>query len=312
MFTLAIAITAEDEGKPVRLIAMQRLSMSYGQFKRAKFQGELLLDGERVHADRRVKAGQTFIVRVPDPETGAIKPWPLPLTVAYEDEDILVVDKPAPLASVHSSKQDGPTLENAVFSYLGEPEGFVYRPVNRLDKGTSGLMAVAKHAHAQQFLQRRLHTGAFLREYLAVCDGVPPECEGVIEAPIIKADGATIRRMICERGKPARTAYCVERTCGGHACNEHDCDDRIRGARSLLRLRLHTGRTHQIRVHLSSLGCPVTGDFLYGTEHPLLKRRFALHSACLELTTVNEKHIRLISTPPDVFTKLLSNTTSNP
>ena len=291
MRELRITIAAEDEGKAVRFIALQRLSMSYAQFKRAKFQGALVLNGERVHADRRVRAGQTLVVRVPEEASGTVEPYPLTLRVAYEDGDILVIDKPAPLPSVGSRIQGGLSLENAVFSYLGAPEGFLYRPVNRLDKGTSGLMAVAKHAHAQQYLQRRLHSDTFIREYLAVCDGVPPASEGVIDAPIGKADGPSIRRIVTAQGKPARTDYRLEGTYGG---------------RSLLRLRLHTGRTHQIRAHLSSIGCPVTGDFLYGTEHPLLPRRFALHSAILKLTTLNEKHIRLESPMPDVFAQVLA------
>jgi 23S rRNA pseudouridine1911/1915/1917 synthase len=229
---------------------------------------------------------------MPETPCADVVPHPIPLTVAYEDDDLLVIDKPAPLPSVRSPRQAGMTLENAVCAYLGAPEGFQYRPVNRLDKGTSGLMAVARSAHAQQYLQKRLHTGAFTREYLAVCDGIPPEREGEIDAPIIKADGPTIRRVISGQGKPARTHYRVERTCGG---------------RSLIRLRLDTGRTHQIRVHLASIGCPVTGDFLYGTEHPLLPRRFALHSALLTLETPRQKNIRLESAPPDVFEELLCN-----
>lgn len=291
MRELRITIAAEDEGKAVRFIALQRLSMSCAQFKRAKFQGALELDGEGVHADRRVRAGQALTVRVPEAAAETVEPYPLELRVAYEDEDLLVVDKPAPLPSVGSRVQGGLSLENAVFSYLGAPEGFLYRPVNRLDKGTSGLMAVAKHAHAQQYLQRRLHSDAFVREYLAVCDGAPPAGEGVIDAPIQKADGASIRRIVTPQGKPARTDYRLEKSCGG---------------RSLLRLRLHTGRTHQIRAHLSYVGCPVTGDFLYGTEHPLLPRRFALHSAVLELETLEQKHIRLESPMPDVFEQLFT------
>jgi 23S rRNA pseudouridine1911/1915/1917 synthase len=288
---LSIIIAAKDGGKAVRNIALQRLSMSYAQFKHAKFRGEILLDGERVHADRLVRPGQTLIVRVPETAGYATDPGPLPLVVAYEDSDILVVDKPAPLPSVSSPKQEGPTLENAVYAYLGAPADFCYRPVNRLDKGTSGLMVIAKHAHAQQYLQKRLHGDTFIREYLAVCDGVPPASEGVIDLPICKADGASIRRVVSMQGKPAKTYYRVER---------------ISGTRSLLRLRLHTGRTHQIRVHLASVGCPVTGDFLYGAEHPLLPRRFALHSAKLELDTLDQKHIRLESPLPDVLKNLLS------
>ena len=290
MQELSITIAAEDAGKAVHQIALRTMQMSYTQFKRAKFQGALVLDGEPVHADRRVRAGQTLCIRVPDAPTAPVAPSGLALTVAYEDDDLLVIDKPAPLPSVKSPKQQGETLENAVYAYFGEAEDFRYRPVNRLDKGTSGLMVVAKHAHAQQYLQRRLHSDDFIREYLAVCDGIPREPQGIIDAPIRKEDGASIRRVVSADGKPARTQYHVEQVSGG---------------RSLLRLRLFTGRTHQIRVHLQFIGCPVTGDFLYGAEHPLLARRFALHSALLELCTLQQKHIRLESAPPDVFDKIL-------
>ncbi|HRX09780.1 MAG TPA: RNA pseudouridine synthase, partial [Candidatus Limiplasma sp.] len=152
-------------------------------------------------------------------------------------------------------------------------------------------MVVAKHAHAQQYLQKRLHSDVFIREYLAVCDGIPAEPQGVIDTPIAKADGASIRRVIAPQGRPASTQYRVVQTSGG---------------KSLLRLRLLTGRTHQIRVHLQSIGCPVAGDFLYGTEHPLLPRRFALHSAYLELEIPQKKHIRLESSLPDVFVRVLN------
>ena len=155
MRELSILITAQDDGKTVWFIALKRLCMSSAQFKRAKFQGEILQNGVPVHADRRVNAGDVFVIRIPQTASGAVAPAAIALTVSYEDDDILVIDKPAPLASISSARQPGPTLENAVCAYLGAPEGFVYRPVNRLDKGTSGLMVVAKHAHAQQYLQKR-------------------------------------------------------------------------------------------------------------------------------------------------------------
>ena len=129
-------------------------------------------------------------------------------------------------------------------------------------------MAVARTAHAQDLLQRLLHTNEFIREYLAVVEGAPPEAGGVIDLPIAKAEGATIRREVRPNGRPARTFYRVLEK---------------RGGRSLLRLRLDTGRTHQIRVHLAALGCPVAGDFLYGTELACLPGRFALHSAYVRL-----------------------------
>lgn len=290
MQEMCLIVSLGDDGLPVRRLALERLHMSYGQFKRAKFDGALLLDGERVHADKCAQAGQKLVIRLPQREGGECMPCDVPLNIAYEDDDLLVIDKPAPLPSVSSRKRDAQTLENAVYSYFGCPHGFLYRPVNRLDKGTSGLMVVAKHSHAQQFLQAELHTDAFLREYLAVCDGLPPAREGLIDLPIAKEDSATIRRVVCTNGKPARTYYQLLETGAG---------------RSLIRLRLDTGRTHQIRVHLQALGCPVTGDFLYGREHMALPNRFALHSCYLKLKTVQHGWIELNSPLPQELRVLL-------
>jgi 23S rRNA pseudouridine1911/1915/1917 synthase len=105
-----------------------------------------------------------------------------------------------------------------VYTYFGCPAGFLYRPVNRLDKGTSGLMVVAKHSHAQQFLQSELHTDDFIREYLAVCDGEPPQTEGVIDLPIQKEEGRDHPPRRVALGKPARTDYRVIRSGGVGAC----------------------------------------------------------------------------------------------
>jgi 23S rRNA pseudouridine1911/1915/1917 synthase len=129
-------------------------------------------------------------------------------------------------------------------------------------------MIVAMNPHAQQRLQALLHTEAFRREYLAVCEGRPPADAGVIDLPIAKADAATLCREVRADGKPAVTHYQLVQA--GES-------------RSLVRLRLETGRTHQIRVHLQALGCPIVGDFLYGREHPALAGRFALHSHRIQL-----------------------------
>jgi 23S rRNA pseudouridine1911/1915/1917 synthase len=291
MQEVTMIVSPDDDGLQIRKLALERLHMSYGQFKSAKFNGALLLDGEPVHADRRARVGQRLVVQIPQREGMGCKPYETALKVPYEDEDLLVVDKPAPLPSVASArKRDALTLENALFSYLKCPPDFVYRPVNRLDKGTSGLMVVAKHAHAQQFLQAQLHTDNFVREYLAICDGFPPANEGMIDLPIAKAEGATIRRVGSSQGQAARTFYQLLDTGAG---------------RSLLRLRLFTGRTHQIRVHLQALGCPVTGDFLYGREHMALPNRFALHSCYLKLQTLHHGVIELESELPPELTILL-------
>ena len=280
------------EGRTVRQAAMGGLRLSNGQFKRAKFHGALMVDGAPVLADRRVRAGDHLLIDVPEAVAPPPEPFQIPLRVPYEDAHFWMIDKPAPLPSSSSQKKEGPTLENALYAYAGCPEGFVYRPVNRLDKGTSGLMLAARTAHAQHLLQRLLHGSEFIREYLAVVEGAPPRDRGVIDLPIGKADGATIRREVRADGKPARTYYRVLET---------------RGDRSLLRLRLETGRTHQIRVHLCALGCPVAGDFLYGTELDDLPGRFALHSALVRLRhPVTGEWIERESPLPSALSALLS------
>jgi 23S rRNA pseudouridine1911/1915/1917 synthase len=160
-----------------------------------------------------------------------------------------------------------------------------FHPVHRLDKGTSGLLVVAKHAHGQEKLKSQLHTGAFRRVYLAVCDGAPEPLSGIIDAPIGLMDGSQVARTIRPDGQSARTRY---RTLAQ------------KNGRSLVELELDTGRTHQIRVHMASMGCPLTGDFLYGTEAPHLIARPALHSAHLELSHPNTGAMRTVVAPGDM------------
>ena len=196
----------------------------------------------------------------------------------------MAVVKPAGIASQSSRNHPDDSLENALYACLGCPGNYVYRPVNRLDKGTGGLMIIARTPHAQHLLQQELHTTAFRRRYLAWTEGKPPEEEGVIDAPIAKASGATVKRIVHSDGKPCRTRYRILREQGNGV---------------LILLELETGRTHQIRVHLSHIGCPVRGDFLYGTELPEeFPGCFALHSAMLEVRhPLTGETIRLVSLP---------------
>ena len=260
-----VEITKENAGRTVKSIALREMRLSRGMFSSLKFSGGILLDGQPAHADVRVRAGQVLSARWADESALSLTPYTVVFSIPYEDDHYWIIDKPAPLPTLCSARQEGPTLENALYARLGCPENFVFRPVNRLDKGTSGLMAVAKNAHAQQLLQRQLHSDAFIREYLAVCRGRMPEKSGVIDLPIGKAgDGA--KREIRPDGARAVTHYQVER-------EEKEL--------SLVRLRLETGRTHQIRVHLAAVGCPILGDYLYGQADDRLPGRFALHACAV-------------------------------
>lgn len=269
---LTLSITPELAGLEVNTLLRRTLGLSGTVLRRVKWlEDGITLDGVRVHVRVRVEEGQMLSVRVTDPApTSGVVPAPGPLDIVYEDPDLIVMDKAAGVLVHPGHGHFDDTLGNfLMYHYKIAGDESDFHPVHRLDKGTSGLIAVAKHAHAQEKLKNQLHTGDFRRVYLAVCNGVPPSPAGTVDAPIGPAEGSRMAREVRPDGKPARTRYRVFRTWG---------------LRSLVELELETGRTHQIRVHMAHLGCPLTGDFLYGAENRALIARPALHSARLELT----------------------------
>lgn len=288
MRTLERAAGEKDAGRKVKYFVRGDMGVSYHQFAALKAMGAVTVNGAAVRANHLLRPGDVVAVRLYEPEREGIAPDPTPVDVVYEDQDILIIDKPAPLACQCSPKQHAMTLENRLAHRF---PGMVFRPLNRLDRGTSGLMAAAKHAHAAQALQRQLHTDAFVREYLAVVEGRMAGA-GVIDAPIAKAEAATVRRVVNhEKGRPAVTRYRVEEA--GDGC-------------SLVRLRLETGRTHQIRVHLLHMEHPIVGDFLYGREDARLPGRFALHSTYIRLIhPVTGEIVERVSPLPEALRRLL-------
>ena len=271
MRRLELSIPPELAGVKVDTLLKRHLHLSGTVVRRIKWLSDgILVDGARVNTRFCPREGQVLSVRLDDPERrSGIVPAPGPLDILYEDGDMVVLNK-APGVSVHP----GPghfddTLGNfLLYHYDLEGETADFHPVHRLDRGTSGLLAAAKHPHAQEVLKNQLHTNAFRRTYLAVCEGVPQPLEGTIEAPLGPRPGSLMEQMVRPDGKFARTRYKVLGTYGGGA---------------LVKLQLDTGRTHQIRVHMAYMGHPLTGDFLYGEENRALIGRPALHSARLEL-----------------------------
>ena len=264
-------VPPELAGIKVDTLLKRHLNLSGTVVRRIKWlEDGILVDGVRVNTRFVPRAGQVLSVRLSDPERrSGIVPAPGPLDLVYEDEDLVVLNK-APGVPVHPGPGhfDDTICNFLLYYYDSVGIEADAHPVHRLDRGTSGLLAVAKNAHAQEVLKNQLHTAAFRREYLAVCRGAPSPAAGVVDAPLGPKPGSLVEQMVRPDGKPARTRYETLAVYGG---------------RALLRLELDTGRTHQIRVHLAHLGHPLLGDFLYGTEDPDLIPRPALHSWRLAL-----------------------------
>ena len=264
---LELTVTADQAGEKIDTLLRRELRLSGTVIRRVKWLDDgILLDGMRVTTACRPAAGQVLSVRVADPDgQGDMVPTPGPLDIVYEDGDLLVLNK-APGVLVHPGPGHySDTLCNYIAWYYKKAGiSADVHPVQRLDKGTSGLLVVAKHPHAQEQLKGQLHTPTFRRIYLAVCEGIPRPPEGRIDAPIGRDPNSVVGRCVRPDGARAVTHYEVLGTEGGL---------------SLLRLRPETGRTHQLRVHMASIGHPLAGDFLYGTECRQILQGHALHAS---------------------------------
>ncbi len=291
---LELTVTSELAGVKVDTLLKKRLGLSGTVVRRIKWlEDGILVDGVRVHTDFRPAAEQVLSVRLDDPERrSGVVPTPGPLDIVYEDEDVIVLNKAAGVSVHPGPGHFDDTLGNFLVEYYektGQEADF--HPVHRLDRGTSGLIAAAKHPHAQEALKNQLHTERFKRVYLAVCQGVPDPPTGAVDAPLGPKPGSLMEQMVRPDGKRARTHYETLEA---------------RNGRALLRLELDTGRTHQIRVHMAHIGCPLTGDFLYGTEDRALIPRPALHSAELSFRhPLTGKALEFQSPLPEDMARLL-------
>lgn len=225
---------------------------------------EILLNGQKTYVSQCVHSGDRLTVHILEQEFSPhIVPEILPLAIVYEDEDILVIDKPAGMPVHPSINHHSGTLANAVAGYYASRKiPYVFRCVNRLDRDTSGLVLLAKHMLSGAILSKEVREGNIHREYRAIVCGQLPK-EGCICAPIGRKPGSIIERQIDqEHGSPAVTHYQTLQYKNGY---------------SHVSIWLETGRTHQIRVHMKSIGHPLPGDFLYYPDFTKIKRQ-ALHS----------------------------------
>lgn len=286
-------ISAEEDGASVRHILKAKLHFSSHAISRlTRTEGGILLNGLHIRTVDTVRAGDVLSVAAGDlrAPTAEIVPGNWPLPVVWEDGHLLVVNKPAGMTA-HASNflPDTPTVAGALAWARGTD--FLFHPVNRLDKGTTGLMVVAKSGYVHDLLRRSLHSDRFQREYRAVCEGCPDPREGAVNAPIGRDETSVVARCVRPDGAPAVSHYRVLEEANGM---------------SLLELRPETGRTHQLRVHMASIGCPLVGDWLYGTEDPAKIARPALHSCALTMThPVTGEVLRLTAPLPEDMERLL-------
>ncbi|MBQ7624890.1 MAG: RluA family pseudouridine synthase [Clostridia bacterium] len=265
---MEITVTAEMEGKSVKsVLAAQNVSSTLLRRLKRRENG-ITLDGASVTVRAVVKEGQIISLKTEDGAfSETVVPQTGPLDIIFENESLLIINKPFGTAVHPHPGEYENTLANFVTGYYARKgEKAVFRPVNRLDKNTGGLLCVAKNAYAAALLGKNLSEKAVKRVYCAVLCGVLPENAGIINKPIGKCEGRGIKRRVTPDGEPAVTRYKVL----------------ARGKeRTLAEIELETGRTHQIRVHFSDMGYPVWGDFMYGKEEDF--RGHALFSRKIEL-----------------------------
>lgn len=258
-------VTKKDENTPVKNLLRQKFSFSSRLLSKLKYQHLVFLNGQETPGWITPKAGDILSVKLPE-EVSDFPAEDIPIHAVYEDDDLLIINKQSGI-TVHPTKgKPCHTLANGLMKYMKDTDQkFKIRFVNRLDMDTTGLLIVAKNSHAQDELVKQMKANATEKRYIAIVNGVIPEDQFTIDLPIGRPDPEDVHRGVMqEGGYPSVTHVRVlQRYSSGFTMAE---------------LLLETGRTHQIRVHMSHIGYPLVGDHLYGGLNPTLLPRQALHA----------------------------------
>jgi len=255
-------LASEAGGRLDSYVAAQCPQLSRSRVQRLIDDGLITVNGCASKSGYKLRDGDQIAVDIPAPEPIAPQPENIPLSIIYEDDDVLVIDKPAGLTVHPAPGHPEHTLVNAILAHCpGLSINGSIRPgiVHRLDRDTSGVMMIAKNDEAQESLSNQIRDRTVLKQYTVLVHGhLSPE-RGVIEAPMGRDPGNRKRMAVVSSGRKARTRYSVLKYFKGY---------------TLLEVTLETGRTHQIRVHLSALGFPVVGDSVYGKASKVVDRQF--------------------------------------
>lgn len=286
-------VTADEAGEEVREVMRKNFDFSSRLRNRIKRNKLVNLNGVQAEGWHRVSEGDKLTVELPE-ERSNFTPQPIPLFPVYEDDDLLILNK-QPGLIVHPTKgHPMNTVANALMYYMDRKgESWKIRFVNRLDMDTSGLLVVAKNAYCQNEYTLQSKKNLVKKTYTAIVRGYPDSEEGTIDLPIGRPDPVLVNRGVMEGGAPSVTHYRVLERFEKYPY-------------SLVELVLETGRTHQIRVHMSHIGHPVLGDHLYGGENPLFIERQALHATRLSFThPIKKEPLNLEAPLPDDMLKAI-------
>lgn len=282
-------ITEEDDGICVRQFLHLKLHLSHKMTKYLKYRNHgITVNGELCTVRRVLHKGDVLSLAMEDTEGSAhLNAVELPLDILYEDRELVIPSKSADMPTHPSHGHHDDTVANALaYRYRQQGTPFVFRPINRLDRNTSGLLLIARNKQAAGALSAAMQKGQIQKAYLAVLDGEMTELQGTIHAPLHRTAKSIIVREVCspdaEDADDARTEYRVLCRGNGH---------------TLVLAYPITGRTHQLRVHFAHLSHPITGDELYGTPSPVINRH-ALHAYALRFPHPESGEIKTILAPP--------------